>query len=306
MGPIDATPAGGGDKARNRCGVQVHLAEATPEGREMRSSGLIYDVGVNDGVDSAYYMERGFKVVGIEASPLAAGHLQHRFKKEIEDGNFVLLNVGIAEREGQFPFWVCVDHPEWSSFDRSFASRLGCRHHEVLVKTTEFEAIIAEYGIPHYCKIDIEGNDRICLEGLTPRTAPTYLSVEMGHSNGHESLRRLSELGYDGFKIISQSTWAQPNRTLSNMAFRLPRLGAKVVLRAEKRIRGVNRVDGWRFSAGSSGPFGEDTEGSWGNLEDTLSLWRFLRDIDRRSGANGLRDWYDIHATRRDGTSASD
>jgi hypothetical protein len=31
---------------------------------------LIYDVGMNNGDDTAYYLSRGFRVIAIEASPV--------------------------------------------------------------------------------------------------------------------------------------------------------------------------------------------------------------------------------------------
>lgn len=258
-------------------------------------SNLIYDVGVNDGADTAYYLHKGFRVVGVEASPVACRNLYQRFAPEIARGAFTLLNVGIAEEQGEFPFWVCEDHPEWSSFDRSFASRQGCRHHAVSVKTRKFGGIVAEHGVPYYCKIDIEGNDRLCVEGLSTATAPPYISIEMSHEEGDEALRLLSGLGYRDFKIISQSTWTPPNRFLSNLAFRLP-VGPWLLLRASKKLRRTDRLNGWTFPFGASGPFAEETRGRWTGLEEALSLWQFLRDIDKRGGTKGLGDWYDIHA----------
>ena len=46
---------------------------------------LIYDVGVNDGSDTAFYLSRGFRVVGIECSPVMVERLRERFKAEIAE-----------------------------------------------------------------------------------------------------------------------------------------------------------------------------------------------------------------------------
>ena len=37
-----------------------------PEWRERMNSELIYDVGVNDGADTAFYLSLGYRVMGIE------------------------------------------------------------------------------------------------------------------------------------------------------------------------------------------------------------------------------------------------
>src|SRR4051812_24616485 len=99
---------------------------------------LIYDVGVENGDDSAQYLELGYRVVGVEASPLAVQTIGARFKAEIAQGRYILVPVGIAESDGVTPFWVCDDHPPWSSFDRDIASRNGSRHHQVEVQTRSF------------------------------------------------------------------------------------------------------------------------------------------------------------------------
>ncbi len=69
-------------------------------------SDLIYDVGVNDGSDTAYYLSRGYRVVGIECSPVMIENLRERFEQEIADGRLVLLNVGVASHNGEMEFWV--------------------------------------------------------------------------------------------------------------------------------------------------------------------------------------------------------
>ncbi len=50
-------------------------------------SNLIYDVGMNNGDDTAYYLEQGFRVVGIEANPDLAGHCRKRFQRQSTEGN---------------------------------------------------------------------------------------------------------------------------------------------------------------------------------------------------------------------------
>lgn len=44
---------------------------------------LIYDVGLHDGQDSAYYLSKGYRVVAIEASPDFAQHAEQQFRAEI-------------------------------------------------------------------------------------------------------------------------------------------------------------------------------------------------------------------------------
>lgn len=258
---------------------------------------LIYDVGVNDGTDTAYYLNRGFRVVGIECSPVMASRLRERFASEIADGRLVLLDVGVASENGEMEFWMS-DQTEWSSFDRSIASRNGTPHRAIKVQTRRFSEILAEQGLPFYCKIDIEGNDRLCLEGMTRDTAPPYVSIEMNHQSGDRDIALLRELGYDRFKIVSQVTMTQPNRLLTFLGYALPRRWVTPFQTRVKRLLGVGQIDGWEFKRGSSGPFAEETPGRWHDANWALRRWKFLHDIDKRFAARGLGNWFDIHATR--------
>src|SRR5271155_3844914 len=105
---------------------------------------LIYDIGMNNGDDTAYYLRRGFHVIAVEADPQLAATGAERFANEIESGRLTILNIGIAAEEGEFPFWICETHPEWNSFDRIIASRDGCPHHEIRVPCRRFRAVLNE------------------------------------------------------------------------------------------------------------------------------------------------------------------
>src|SRR5262245_6208551 len=60
---------------------------------------LIYDVGMNNGDDTAYYLRRGFRVVAIEADTRLAKYAGERFGTQISSGQLRILNIGIAAEE---------------------------------------------------------------------------------------------------------------------------------------------------------------------------------------------------------------
>lgn len=263
----------------------------------MPETDLIYDVGVNDGADSAYYLFRGFRVLGIEASPVLATNLRQRFAKEIADGRYTLLDVGVAEEAGHAEFWMS-DVTEWSSFNRAIASRNGTPHKAVQIPTRTFSSIIEEFGIPLYCKVDIEGNDCCCLTGLTKNTAPRYLSIEMSYEDGNEHIDLLYDLGYRDFKIVSQVMRAAAMPTITKLYGMLPEIGRKALRFSVKNTLGVASYNGWQFRYGSSGSFGEESPGRWRSVNETKALWRILKEIDQQSGRAGLVQWFDFHARR--------
>jgi FkbM family methyltransferase len=140
-------------------------------------SDLIYDVGLCDGADTAYYLFRGYNVFAVDANPLMIERARLRFANEIRSGRLTLLNVGISSRPEIATFWIS-DFPEWSSFDRALASRDGTGHRSISVPTVSFAQLLAEHGIPNYLKIDIEGSDRLCVEALRGAKLPKYISAE--------------------------------------------------------------------------------------------------------------------------------
>lgn len=250
---------------------------------------MIYDVGAENGDDSAYYLHRGFKVIGIEANPDAVERLRARFSAEIGEGRYVLLPVGIAERPGKARFWICDDHPPWSSFDREIASRQGSRHHCVDIETRPFRAILEEFGRAAYCKIDIEGNDDQCIRSFTARTLPSYVSVEL--IRGEEQLGLLRAQGYEQFKIVSQRTFRQPAQFSQVAQSHLPAFVRRPLKAAEARLMRHQPDHEWHFRGGSSGPFGEETEGPWRSFEEALRMCELIGRVGGKP-----YDWHDIHA----------
>jgi FkbM family methyltransferase len=68
---------------------------------------LGYDVGLHNGNNTAYYLNKGCRVVAIEANPTLVAQASRRFKREIADERLILVNAAVAETEGSLPFWIC-------------------------------------------------------------------------------------------------------------------------------------------------------------------------------------------------------
>jgi FkbM family methyltransferase len=261
------------------------------------NSKLVYDVGVHRGDDTAYYLHKGFRVVGVEANPVMADHLRRRFASEIASGALQLLEIGVAESEGELDFWVCDAVTEWSSFHEKKASAGGKTSRSVKVRTAPFARILGLHGVPFYCKIDIEGNDHLCLEGIDPADKPKYISVEMSLAKGDRDLSLLKALGYRKFKIISQVTFGPARAALQVALSYVPGRVRRTIKRVERSRFGRWRDGEWSFSHGSSGTFGDNLPGQWLDYDRAVALWRSINGIYVRQKSNGLGEWYDIHAT---------
>ena len=122
-------------------------------------SETIFDVGMHIGQDTAFYLAKGFRVIAIEANPLLVRDAEKSFKKEIKAGKLTILNIGVGDKEGVFPFYVNAKYSEWSSFDKELGSREGGCANIVDIPMLPFEQLLTRYGTPYYLKIDIEGHD---------------------------------------------------------------------------------------------------------------------------------------------------
>lgn len=280
---------------------------------------LIFDVGLNIGQDTGFYLFQGHRVVAVEADPTLAEAARQRFQKEIQEGRLEIVNVGIADREGTAEFWVCEDKPEFNSFYREIAARDGYAHHSIEVPIMRFSKVIEQFGTPHFLKIDIEGHDMLCLEGLSPTSLPAYVSIEsecpLGDgeksvNDGLRSLDKLYELGYRQFKLIEQDSFCALTKPPS-----LPYLADKYTRRLLESLK-ISKLPGtglltrplltrrrlesrlhYRFPHGSSGPWGEDTPGSWIGYDQASETYRHYWNQHFASGeAKFYTFWCDWHA----------
>lgn len=261
---------------------------------------LIFDVGLNIGQDTAFYLSQGYRVLAVEADPVLAEAARKRFSQYIQGGSLEILNVGVANRDGVADFWICEEKPEFNSFHRTIAARDSYSHKCIQIPVLRFATIVERYGVPHFLKIDIEGNDMLCLDGLSSSSSPRYLSVESECPVDEESatvedgllvLRKLDSLGYRKFKLIDQHTFCALTLPAS-LHYRADTLGRKVLKGlSKKHLRDFGLISRSlivrrrlesrfrrEFPMGSSGVWGEDTPGSWISYPEAEQAYRFYRE----------------------------
>jgi len=285
-------------------------------------SDLIFDIGMNNGDDTAYYLHKGYRVVAVEANPLLAEKASVRFSEAVRTGRLIILNQGIADSCGTATFWVNEQHDEWSSFIKEIAGRHNLPCYPVEVACIQLKDLFAEYGVPYYLKIDIEGNDIYCLQDLTKTDLPVYVSVE---AHRLEYLCLLTALGYTYFKCIDQTDHNAPSlfdNEAMNTVSRLPVTSSNTLfakLRRRWPLRKImplrvkpihtndiqhvpvvtrSKVPDFTFAPGSSGPFGEDTFGEWDDLETTAYNWMHYKFGHKQRGTLNMNGWFDFHAKR--------
>ena len=229
-----------------------------------RDSRLIFDLGMNNGDDTDFYLRRGFDVVALEANPTLCERAKTRFREAIAGGRLTILNAAIWEKPGEATFFVNLDNDHWSSLDIGWAGRDASRCREIKVRCVTLAGLFGEFGVPHYLKIDVEGVDQAVLEQLCGlELLPLYVSVEDCRF-GPRYMEILASCGYDGFKLLDQSSVPQMNGG---------------------------------FPPGSSGPFGDEVPGEGLSHDRMMATYSTtVRDAQGNRLAPRTH-WWDIHCT---------
>ena len=67
----------------------------------MQEKSVVFDLGMHNGDDTAYYLERGFKVIAVEANAGLCDECNLRFESRISHGDLFILNKAIWEKDGR-------------------------------------------------------------------------------------------------------------------------------------------------------------------------------------------------------------
>jgi len=241
---------------------------------------LIFDVGFHEACDTEFYLRKGFRVVAIDANPMLCEKARNRLADHIESGRLHILNFGISENDKVEDFIVNFDKSDWSSFLPSFGHRTG-NTEIVPVQCKALDYFLDIFGTPYYLKVDIEGYDYACITALQGRSSlPKFVSVE---ATVEDFPDRMKSMGYQRFKLINQ-VWHQ------RMPQRLPPIEGVFV---QQQMTGHH-----------SGPFGDETYGSWLTYEEVMAEWQRVKE-QRYAGSYhqriGCREddfvggWWDFH-----------
>jgi FkbM family methyltransferase len=275
---------------------------------------LIFDVGANDGSDTAYYLGLGYSVVSIEADPRLADGLRVRFAAEMAGGRVTVVNAAVTERDvGRVGFYVGRDNTE-SSLIPAMAERSGPGAEQIGVIGRSLCSLFGEYGLPWYCKIDIEGYDAQAVMGMAGCGGrPPYISCEgTGHPIGvigrderllYIVLDALAGQGYRRFKLVDQESllvltdaghYDRLRRWPVRIRTKLERWTGSPTPRFNNRLWLARR--GLTETNSVSGPFGEGLAGEWVDYEVICRrMRRHFSHYDQYTKNKEYIFWVDIH-----------
>lgn len=142
---------------------------------------LCFDIGAHLGSHSSIWLSLGARIVALEPQPLFAAYLKRRF---LRDRRVIVRTEAAGSRPGTQVMLVSTRTPTLSTLDGQWATDV-LRDHDfshaqwdsrLPVNVTTLDCLVASYGEPRFCKIDVEGTEADVLAGLS--SALPCLSLE--------------------------------------------------------------------------------------------------------------------------------
>ena len=205
-------PDSAGQRARQRIGLlrSVLVYYANPlKLRRMRrfyaqfigQGDLCFDVGAHVGNRLHVWAQLGARVVGVEPQPACIGLLRRWYGRNPQ---ITLVEEAIGAAPGETTLFVSAATPTvttlsqpWIEAVQQADSFAAVRWEEaVTVKVTTLDELIARYGEPKFCKIDVEGFELEVLRGLSrPLAALSFEYIGAARELAIGCIERLAELG---------------------------------------------------------------------------------------------------------------
>ena len=201
----------------------------------IRPGDLCFDVGAHVGNRVWVWRRLGARVVAIEPQPELMRWLRFLYGRS---PHVHLLPIALAGQPGEQTLYVSRRHPtvttlsrEWITAVQQDASFARVEWETaVTVPVATLDALIAQYGRPAFCKIDVEGYEAEVLRGLSqPLPMLSFEYVPAAIDVAHACLEHLARLGTYAFNWSEGEShrWQSPRwLTAAEMGQQLARLGS--------------------------------------------------------------------------------
>lgn len=136
---------------------------------------LAYDIGANLGNRSDAFLSLGARVVAVEPQSSLASYLKFKFGKKVN-----VVQAAVGAQIGEHSIYLSNLHT-LTTLSEQFTVSEKARHPQVKfneskVKMVTLDWLIEKYGLPDFCKIDVEGFEVEVLKGLSQKI--TKISFE--------------------------------------------------------------------------------------------------------------------------------
>lgn len=179
---------------------------------------LCFDIGAHVGNRLWVWSRLGAQVVAVEPQPLCMQWLRRCFGRR---PGVTLVEAAVGATPGRAELWISERTPtvttlstDWINTVQQATSFAGVEWQKtVTVPVTTLDALIAQYGRPAFCKVDVEGYELEVLRGLSqPLPALSFEYIPATAALAIACVTQLQTLGdyVYNWSIGEQHRWQRP------------------------------------------------------------------------------------------------
>lgn len=163
----------------------------------IREGELCFDVGAHKGELTEIFLKIGAKVIAVDPQDDCIDYMRRKFRRE---PNLVLVNKGLSNKEENLTLYICEDSSTISTFSKKWKRGRFSSYQwntNKLVQTTTLDNLIEKFGLPVFCKIDVEGFEYTVLQGLSkPIPCVSFEFTKEFLDDAKSCINYLHKLGY--------------------------------------------------------------------------------------------------------------
>lgn len=188
--------------------IQIGFSENFLKNYIGSKKAFIFDVGAHVGKKADYYLDCGAsKILLIECQPNLIKLLRKKYDKY---KNITIIDRALSDKKLVLPLYICEEATTISTMSPHWKNGRFKNYKwrsKVDVKTTTLDSLIGQFGIPDYCKIDVEGHESRVIKGLSkPIPLISFEFTKEFLIEAIECLTDLQKIGYSKFNIVEGET----------------------------------------------------------------------------------------------------
>lgn len=173
--------------------------------RPLGTNPLVFDIGANRGQRTEVFLRLGARVIAVEPDPLNQRLLTRRFsRRRLGTAQVTVVGKAVSSAISVATLWIHRPGSGLNSLNQKWVESLGeCADRfgtkvafegSRQVETTTLDALIGEFGVPGYIKVDVEGHELAVFQGLGRKVPILSFEVNLPEMFG-DSLECLELLG---------------------------------------------------------------------------------------------------------------